>query len=42
MLIQIGKAMANNFGLQKQYLKKENNNAMLTSGICIMQRRNKR
>ena len=23
-----------NFGFQKKYLKKENNNAMLTLGIC--------
>ena len=28
------KSNGRNFGLQKQYLKKENNNAMLTLGIC--------
>lgn len=30
------------FGLQKQYLKKENNNAMLTLGICREETKHKK
>ena len=29
------KSIGRNFGMQKRYLKKENNNVMLTLGICI-------